>query len=325
MSYFKGKKIAIAGGSGFVGINLIARLTKLGAIVKASIHDKRPLLEFDGVEYIPDLDLTNSDCCETLVSNSDFVFMCAANSSGAQVMDKTPLVHLTPNLIMNAKILEASYKHDIKKFCFISSNTVYPVSDKAMKEEDLNFKFFEKYFVVGWMKVFSEIMCSMYSQKILNPMNILIVRPGNLFGPFDKYSWEESKVIAALIRKSIERMDPLEVWGDGMDIKDFLYIDDFIDGLITVFEKFKGSETVNIASGNPVSIKEVLTDILKASNYNDAKIIFNKGKPSMIPFRMIDISKVQKKYRWSPNTTIFQGLVQTINWYKKTFVKEDVD
>ena len=117
MNFYEGKKIAVAGGSGFVGTNLIAKLIKLGAKVKASIHDKNPLLKVDGVEYISGLDLTNSECCETLVAKSDLVFMCAANSSGAQVMDTTPLVHLTPNIIMNARMLEASYKQSVKKFC----------------------------------------------------------------------------------------------------------------------------------------------------------------------------------------------------------------
>ena len=161
----------------------------------------------------------------------DYVFMLAANTSGAAVMEKTPLAHLTPNVIMNSQMLAAAYENQVSKFCFISSNTVYPVTDEPVKEEDVNYEFFSKYFIVGWMKLFSEKMSQMYSKHISNPMKTVVIRPGNLYGPHDKFTWTESKVIAALIRKSIERYDPLQVWGDGNDLKDFLYIDDFIDGL----------------------------------------------------------------------------------------------
>ena len=94
-----------------------------------------------------------------------------------------------------------------------------------MKEVDAGYDFFDKYYIVGWMKRFSEIMCGMYASKIENPMDILIVRPGNLYGPFDKFTLKESKVIAALIRRAVQRDNPFTVWGDGSDMKDFLFID----------------------------------------------------------------------------------------------------
>ena len=72
--------------------------------------------------------------------------MCAANSSGAAIMEKTPLVHLTPNVVMNSQILSAAYENEISKFCFISSNTVYPVTDFPVKEDDVTNEFFHKYF-----------------------------------------------------------------------------------------------------------------------------------------------------------------------------------
>ena len=68
--------------------------------------------------------------------------MVAANSSGAAVIEKTPLAHLTPNIVMNSQILAAAYENKVSKFCFISSNTVYPVTDFPVKEDDINYNFF---------------------------------------------------------------------------------------------------------------------------------------------------------------------------------------
>ena len=318
MNFFSGKKVLVAGAAGFVGSHLTQRLVNSGAIVRGTLHKSPPQLDTNGVEYIKTNLETASDC-ELATKNIDYVFMCAANSSGAEVMTKTPLVHLTPNVIMNSQMLAASYANHVKKFCFISSNTVYPLTDFAVSEDDVTGDFFEKYFIVGCMKRFSELMCEMYATKISKPMPTLIVRPGNLYGPLDKYKKHESKVIAALIRRACERENPFEVWGDGQDIKDFLYIDDFIDALLETFAKSGDFDVFNIASGVPVTIKEVLKDIIQISQNQDIEVKFDTSKPTMIPIRMIDISKIKKEISWKPKISIYDGLKQTYEWYSETY------
>ena len=317
-NYFRDKSVLVAGGNGFIGINLISKLIELGATVRTTIYNNEPQIKFDGVEYLRG-DLQDNTFCKEVTRNVDFVFMAAANSSGAAVIEKTPLVHLTPNVIMNTQLLSASYENSVKKYCFISSNTVYPLTDFAVTEEDVNYDLFEKYFVVGWMKIFSEKMCEMYSTKITNPMETLVVRPGNLYGPFDKFSKSESKVVASLIRKAIEGQSPLEVWGDGNDIKDFLFIDDFISGMLQSFT-LKGHFCVfNIASGNRTSIRDLLEVILSKTLNLNLEVRYDSTKPTMIPKRMIDISKIITEVEWVPKISLEIGIEKTINWYKNFF------
>ena len=318
MNFFAGKKVLVAGAAGFVGTHLTQRLVNSGAIVRGTIHNSNPLMEINGVEYVR-TNLETSIDCNLVTKNIDYVFMCAANSSGAEVMTKTPLVHLTPNVIMNSQILAASYANNVKKFCFISSNTVYPLTDFAVSEGDVTGEFFEKYFIVGWMKRFSELMCEMYATKVNKPMPTLIVRPGNLYGPFDKYRKNESKVIAALIRRAFEKENPFEVWGDGEDIKDFLFIDDFIDALLETFPKSSDFDIFNIASGVPITIKEVLKHIIDISGNGVIEVKFDTTKPTMIPKRMINISKINKLIGWYPKTSVTQGLKITFDWYANTY------
>lgn len=316
--FYQGKRVLVTGASGFIGTNLVRKLTNLGAIVRGTTHGKAPQELLSGVEYL-NCDLLKMDDCFKVTKDIDYVFMAAANSSGASVMETTPLVHLTPNVVMNSQMLAASYENKVEKFCFISSNTVYPLTDFAVKEEDVTNEFYEKYFIVGWMKRFSEIMCEMYSNKIKSPMETFVVRPGNLYGPFDKYTWAESKVVAALVRRSIERQNPFEVWGDGLDLKDFLYIDDFTEGMLLAFAKSDHFMTINIASGIPVTIREVLAIILETAGHNEARVKFDSTKPTMIPKRMIDISKMQQLTSWSPETSLTDGIAKTIEWYKVFF------
>jgi GDP-L-fucose synthase len=313
MNELFGKNILVTGASGFIGTNLIESLTKLGANVTGVIYRRPPQIENPKVKYIK-ADLQLNEDCELVCKNIDYVFMCAANSSGAAVMSSAPLTHLTPNVIMNTQMLAAAYKEKVNKFIFVSSNTVYPLTDFAVTEDDVTYDFYGKYHIVGWMKLFSEKMCEMYSWHINNPMRTIVIRPGNLYGPYDKFNRAESKVIAALIRRFSEKENPMVVWGDGSDIKDFLYIDDFIDGMIkaTINEKLTGP--LNIASGQPVTIRNVV-DILKKITENTTEIKFDITKPTMIPIRLISIAKVRNLLDWSPKTSLDEGLDLTYKWY----------
>ncbi|MDC0456632.1 NAD(P)-dependent oxidoreductase [Alphaproteobacteria bacterium] len=314
-AFYKGKNVLVAGGSGFVGTNLIKELLKYNCNVTATLFNKEPQIKFQNVKYIK-TNLTKPDQCKLVCKDQDIVFNVSAVSSGALVIEKKPLVHLTPNVLMNTLLLEASYEAKVKKFCFTSSNTVYPVSNKPMKEEDINYQFYDKYFVVGWMKCFSEIMCQMYSNKIQNPMDIVIIRPGNLYGPFDKFNKVESKVIPALIRRALEKEKPFEVWGDGSDIKDFIYIDDFIKCLCMLIPETHFGEIYNICSGEKHTIKDILSLLRDFGYIKKQDIVFNTSMPSMIPIRLLSNSKVKNKIKWRPETDLKTGISNTIKWYK---------
>jgi GDP-L-fucose synthase len=175
----RGANVLVTGGAGFVGVNLISRLLEIGSHVTATLHESAPVLHDRRIRYLS-ADLRLPDDCARATSGADYVFMCAANTSGAAVMAKTPLVHLTPNVLMNLCMLEAAYAAGVKKFLFISSNTVYPVTDFPVKETDVTNEFFDKYFIVAWMKRFTELVCEMYSTKIARPMKTVVVRPANI-------------------------------------------------------------------------------------------------------------------------------------------------
>ena len=311
------KNILVAGGSGFVGTNLLSKLSKNRQFkLYSNNYSNINFNKILGVDYVQS-NLENLEDCRKICQNIDVVIMCAANSSGAAVMEKTPLVHLSPNIRMNINMAEAAYEAGVQKFIFISSNTVYPQVDFSVKEEDASFDFFEKYFVVGWMKRFSEVIMEIYSKKIkLNKMVTIVVRPGNLYGPYDKFDPEKSKVIPSLIRKVVERQNPLSVWGDGNDLKDFLYIDDFVDALVEIINKVDEYIILNVASGNGVTIKEILNIILKIEKAENLKINFDTSMPTMIPKRLIDISKARKYLNFNPRISLEEGLSKTISWYK---------
>lgn len=307
----------VTGAAGFIGARLVQRLVREGAQVRGTLYKKDAVVRDDCVEYIR-ADLTHAEDCARACRDAEYVFLCAANTSGAAVMEKTPLVHLTPNLIMNARMLEAAYAASVRKTLFISSNTVYPVSDDPVKETDVTNEFFEKYFIVAWMKRFTEIMCEMYATKIKKPMQTVVVRPANAYGPGDKFDWETSHVLPALIRRVVERHDPIRVWGDGRDIKDFIYVDDLVEGMLLAMEKIDGFEPVNLAGGRGHCLHDILDLILRLDGYAGARIEYDASKPTMIPKRLIDPSKARQVLGFEAATSMEAGLRKTIDWYRST-------
>jgi GDP-L-fucose synthase len=319
---FNGKNVLIAGGTGFIGINLIKRMLTLGANVRATIHRKQPVLIDSRIEYVT-CDLLSMDDCKKAVADMDYVFMCAANTSGAAVIAATPLVHVTPNVIMNAQIMEAAYFAKVQKFIFISSNAAYPPSaDRYVKEDEMfDADPFDIYFGVAWMKRYTEILCRMYSQKLKTPMASLVVRPSNIYGPYDDFDPATSHVMAATIRKVVERQNPLKVWGTGDDIRDLIYIDDFIDALVLEAEKINTYDPVNIGLGKGYSIKQLLGMLMEIEGCQDLKVEYDTDKPSMIPIRLIDVSKAEQQLGFRAQVDVHEGMAKTIEWYKTTYSK----
>lgn len=313
-----GAKVLVAGGTGFVGVNLTNRLLSLGTNVRATVHRKASVIHDESIQYVK-CDLTNMEDCRKVVSDIDYVFMCAANTSGAAVIASTPVVHVTPNIVMNAQMLEAAYCAKVRKFIWLSSNAGYPPSgDRPVKEEEFfDGDPYEAYFGVAWMKRYTEILCRMYSEKLKKPMTTVVLRPSNIYGPYDDFEFETSHVMAALIRRVVERHDPLEVWGTGDDIRDWIYIDDFIDATILAAEKIESYDPINIGMGKGYSVKQALQTILEVDGYTDANIKFNSSKPSMIPIRLIDTTKAETILGFKARTGLREGIRKTIEWYRK--------
>ena len=303
--------ILIVGGSGFVGTNILKKINHSKYNVFATRNKSKKYLKNNKIKYFKG-NLKNLKFCEKITDSIDIVIMCAAVSSGAMVIQNNPMFHVDDNIIMNQNILKASAKNKIKKFIFLSSNTVYPVSKKPMQEKDMNYDLFHKYFNVGWMKIFSEKLCEMYKDKMI----INIIRPANLYGPYDKFDPTRSKVIPALIRK-FEKQNTIEVWGSGKDVKDFLFIEDFVLNLLTVVEKVNRFSILNICSSNSISLIKILGILKKIHKPKTKKIRFNKTKPSMISFRKISNKKIKSLIKFKLFNSLEEGIIKTAEWYKK--------
>ena len=312
----KKKSVLVAGASGLIGSNLVLRLLAEGADIRATVHRTAPAVVDPRVRYLQ-CDLTNGGDCRRAVEGVDYVFLCAANTSGAAKIASTPMVHVTPNILINAQMLEAAYEAGVEKFIWLGSTVAYPESDKPVQEDELLIgEPFDKYFYAGWTKRFTEILCRMYGEKLAKPMTTIVLRPTNVYGPGDDFEFETSHVIPALIRKTVERWNPIEVWGDGSEVRDAIYVDDMVEAMVQAAIKLEHYAAVNIGLGKGYSVRELLAMILELDGYANASVQFDASKPTMIPLRLVDTTKARALLGFQATTDIRAGLSKTIDWYR---------
>jgi nucleoside-diphosphate-sugar epimerase len=313
-------KILILGATGFVGRNLAERLYKEGY---TNLRNHGFTRKLEGFGESVQGDLRDDKFVEEIMKGVDVVYHCAASTSNAVDTIYAPLLHVTPNVIINALTMEKAYKEGVKKFVFLSSSTIYPESgERAVCETDNIYEsIYKTYYPVGWMKRYAEVLCKMYSEILINPMQTIIVRPANLYGPHDKYDLDKCHVTPASIIKVATRLDPIPVWGDGTEIRDLLYVEDFCEALQLIMEKEQQHEIYNVGSNAGYSVNEVI-GYLKEIEGLESPIDYVNNKAPMIPTRLIDSFKVYDKLGWSARTSIKEGLEKTLNWYKSVYLNK---
>ena len=315
---FTGKKVLIAGGAGFIGTNLALALAKRGARLRLTVHEKPLQVALPEAEVMT-LDLRQPEHCARAVEAVDYVFLCAAHTSGAAVIRTTPLVHITPNVLINTLMLEAAHRARVARFCFVSSGAAYPpTADRPVGEAEMfDGDPHDVYFAAGWMKRYAEVLCRTYAEKIPDPMPTVVVRPSNVYGPYDKFDFAVSHVTAALIRRVVERHSPLEVWGSGQDIRDLIYVDDFIEGMLAAFATARPYLAVNICAGTGHSVRQILDRILEVDGYDGADVRYDPSRPSTILVRLMDNTLARRELGFEARTPLDEGLRRTLDWYRK--------
>ncbi|MEW6008104.1 MAG: NAD-dependent epimerase/dehydratase family protein [Candidatus Omnitrophota bacterium] len=314
--FYKGKVVLVAGGTGFVGSHIVQELLKADAKVRIPVH-KRPLIIKDKRIETIKADLTIQEDCLKVLKGVDYIFHAAGSVGAAAISGFDSMVSIATNLILTAQMLQAAWQSNVERFLLFSSSTAYPPTDHPVKEEEMwSGSPHPTYSGYGWMRRYFEKLGEFVSS--ISNMKIAIVRPTTIYGSWDNFDLTTCHVIPALIRKAVEKHNPYEVWGSGEEVRDLLHVSDLARGCLLILEKYATCDPLNLGYGKPVKIKEVVQIILKAADHERAKVIFNVSKPSIIPFRAVDISMAKRILGFEPKVYLKEGLKDTVAWYTQT-------
>lgn len=232
----------------------------------------------------------------------------AGVTGGVGLLKSDPYAMVTPNVIINANMFRACAEEGVKKIICMSSTTGYPFADHALKEEEyFDGEVIPGYFNTGHTRRYIERLGSMYD------MSVTFLRCAGAYGPGDDFSPETSHVVGATVRKVAERQNPIYIWGDGKDVRDLTYIDDLVRALILA-RQLEGHNSINIGSGQGVDVETIVRTLCEIAGYMPTAI--HDNRPSIMRFRVLDITKAHKVLGWEPQIPIEEGLSKTLSWYE---------
>ncbi|MBI5935038.1 MAG: GDP-L-fucose synthase [Chloroflexi bacterium] len=314
-NFWQDKKVIVTGGAGFLGSFVIAKLKERGATdIYIPTIEEYNLVEAKDISRLYDLTLKGVDPKNVVIIH------LAANVGGIGANRERPAEFFYDNLMMGVELMHQAYKRGVGKFVAIGTVCAYPkFTPVPFKEDDLWIGYPEETNApYGLAKKMMLVQAQSYRQQY--GFNSIFLLPVNLYGPRDNFNLKTSHVIPALIRKAIdakERGDAeLPVWGDGSPTREFLYVEDAADGIVTAAEKYNGDLPVNLGSGYEISIKDLSEMIVKLTGF-DGKLSWQTDKPNGQPRRGLDVTRAKELFGWSAQVPFEEGMKRTIEWFKE--------
>jgi GDP-L-fucose synthase len=309
MSSWAGLRVAVAGGAGFLGSQVVQRVVAAGAEV-----------------FVPrsrDYDLTQAEAVRAMYEDArpELVIHLAARVGGIGANQRAPGTFFYDNLLMGALLIEQARRSRIEKFVCIGTVCSYPkFATVPFREDDLWSGYPEETNApYGVAKKALLVQLQAYRQEF--GMQGIYLIPVNLYGPGDNFDPDSSHVIPALIRKCVEAIerddDTIEIWGSGTPTREFLYVEDAADGIVAGAERFEGSEPVNLGTGREISIRDLATLIADLTGFH-GRFSWNTSKPDGQPRRALDVSRAAHAFGWRARMPLEEGLARTIAWYRES-------
>ncbi|HNQ67618.1 MAG TPA: NAD-dependent epimerase/dehydratase family protein [Bacteroidales bacterium] len=312
------KKALVLGAGGFIGSHLVKKLKKEGFWVKGA-DLKYP--EFDETQadefIIGDLRI-QTVCDKVLDQYFDEVYQLAADMGGAGYIftgeNDADVMH--NSALININIVERAVKYKIGKLFYSSSACIYPEYNQ-LDPDNPNCAEKSAYPAApdseyGWEKLFSERLYLSFKRNY--GLNVKIARFHNIFGPEGTWTGGKEKAPAAMCRKVAMASDNgiIEVWGDGLQTRSFLYIDECLEGIRRLMDSDTFFGPVNIGSDEMISINDLAKMVIRISAKNLA--IKNIDGPLGVRGRNSDNNLIKEKLGWAPSLPLVKGMEKTYYW-----------
>ncbi|MGI6524874.1 MAG: GDP-L-fucose synthase family protein [Bdellovibrionota bacterium] len=298
-------RVYVAGHTGLVGSAIVRALKKHGFCNIIS-------------RTRAELDLLNQADVNAFFKEEeiDYVFVAAAKVGGILFNQRYQADFLYENMQISLNVLHAAANSNVQKLLYLGSSCIYPrLAPQPIKEDSLLSGPLEPtnegYALakISGLK-FCEKLQLQYGKRFISAM------PTNLYGPGDNYHPEHSHVIPGLIRKfhdaKIKKSDTVTIWGSGTPRREFLFVDDLAEGLLTLMEKYEEPQTINVGTGEDCTIAEVAQQIAEVVGFK-GQIAFDTSKPDGTPRKLLNVDRI-KALGWSPQVSLKDGLKISYQW-----------
>jgi GDP-L-fucose synthase len=293
------KRVFVAGHHGMVGSAIMRRLATEDCEVLTATREQ--------------LDLRDQSAVRAFMGREkpQAVFLAAAKVGGILANDTYPADFLCDNLAIEIAVIEASFREGVEKLLFLGSSCIYPkLAAQPIPEDALLSGPLEptnEWYAIA--KIAGLKLCEAYRRQ--HKADFISAMPTNLYGPGDNFHLTTSHVIPALIRKAHEAKrlgaPNLVIWGSGTPRREFLYVDDAADALVTLMKTYSAPGHINVGTGEDITIRDLATLIADIVGF-DGDIEADPSKPDGTPRKLLDVTRLFAT-GWRPRYGLRDGLM----------------
>ena len=296
-------RVLVTGGGGFLGSHLAERLAAEG--IEPFVARRR------------DYDLTVAGDVARVFRDAkpELVFHLAAEVGGIGANRASPGRYWYANLMMGAHVLEHARLNGTAKVVLAGTVCAYPKHTPVPFREDDLWNGYPEETNAPYGVAKKAILVGAQAYREQYGTNAIFLLPANLYGPRDNVHETNAHVIADLIRKMDGSRDEIVLWGDGTPTREFLYVDDCVDGLLLAAERYDGAEPVNLGAGKEIAIRDLAGLVAELTGF-EGEIRWDTSMPNGQPRRSLDASRARELFGFEAKTPLREGLERTIAWYR---------
>lgn len=304
-AFWRGKRVVVTGGAGFLGRPTVRLLEDLDAqvrVVRSAEHDLR-----------------DSSSCLAAFEEAEVVLHLAARVGGIGYNLRNPGPLAYDNTAMGLNVFEACRALGVGKLVAACSVCAYPKFTPVPFREDEIWNGYpeESNAPYGLAKKMLLVLSDAYRRQY--GLNSCVPVIANLYGPGDNFDLEDSHVIAAMVHKYVvasERGEPeVVLWGTGKATREFLYVTDAARALILAAEHYDSSEPINIGSGRETRIRDLADMIARLAEY-EGRTVWDDSRPDGQPSRYLDVTRANERFGFTAETPLESGLAETIHSFR---------
>ena len=296
-------RVLVTGGGGFLGSHLVERLRADGHEVVVPRRTETDLTDMAQTGLLFD------------TARPELVFHLAAEVGGIGANRANPGRYWYANLMMGAHVLEQARLHGTRKLVMAGTVCAYPKFTPVPFQETELWNGYPEETNAPYGVAKKALLVGAQAYREQYGLDTIFLLPTNLYGPRDNFDLESSHVIPALIRKMTESSSEVVLWGDGTPTREYLYVDDCVEGLRLAAERYDGSDPVNLGTGVETSIRETAEIVADAVGFT-GEIRWDTSMPNGQPRRSLDPSRAADSFGFRAQVPLREGIARTVDWYR---------